>query len=259
MVGIKNKMELNKIHNMDAIEGLKQLHDNSIDLVLTDPPYNVNLDYDEYQDGMSSEEYYNWCKKWFKELDRITKKIILITPGCGNDYKYWTKIRLPDHVIIWHKSNGCSHTRFGGFNVYEPILYYKQTEKVIHKIKRDVINQPISQQRDIGNHPCPKPLKLFRKLISDYSNEGDIVLDPFAGVGTTGVVAKKLKRNFVMVEIEEEYCLYAEKRLKTAEKNNTIQGYSDGIFRERNSLKEMKNKSKKERGFSRELIRHIKK
>jgi site-specific DNA-methyltransferase (adenine-specific) len=86
-------------------------------------------------------------------------------------------------------------------------------------------------------HPTQKPEKLLAKIILASSNEGDIVFDPFAGAGTSGVVAKKLKRNFVMVEIDEEYCLYAQKRLHTAENNPTIQGYYDGVFWERNALK----------------------
>jgi site-specific DNA-methyltransferase (adenine-specific) len=85
-------------------------------------------------------------------------------------------------------------------------------------------------------HPTQKPEKLLAKIILASSNEGDIVFDPFAGVGTTGVVAKKLKRNFVMVEIDEEYCLYAVKRLRLAESDPAIQGYFDGIFWERNAL-----------------------
>ncbi len=86
-------------------------------------------------------------------------------------------------------------------------------------------------------HPTQKPEKLLAKIILASSNEGDIVFDPFAGVGTTGVVAKKLKRNFIMIEIDEEYCLYTIKRLSMAEKNSTIQGYADGVFWERNTGK----------------------
>ncbi len=92
-------------------------------------------------------------------------------------------------------------------------------------------------------HPTQKPEKLLAKIILASSNEGDIIFDPCAGVGTTGVVAKKLKRKFVAVEIDEEYCLYAIKRLLIAEKDTTIQGYSDGVFWERNTLKDIKNRS----------------
>ncbi len=91
-------------------------------------------------------------------------------------------------------------------------------------------------------HPTQKPEKLLAKIILASSNEGDIVLDPFAGVGTTGVTAKKLNRRFVMIEQEEEYCLYALKRLKIAEKNKKIQGYRDGVFWERNSYPFSKDK-----------------
>ena len=89
-------------------------------------------------------------------------------------------------------------------------------------------------------HPTQKPEKLLAKIILASSNEGDIVFDPFSGVGTTGVVAKKLNRNFVMIEIDEEYCLYAIKRLKMAEVDKSIQGYVDDVFWERNSLNDMK-------------------
>lgn len=92
-------------------------------------------------------------------------------------------------------------------------------------------------------HPTQKPEKLLAKIILASSKEEDVIFDPFAGVGTAGVVAKKLKRNFVMIEIDEEYCLYAIKRLHIAEKDCTIQGYYDGVFWERNTLKNMKNKN----------------
>ncbi len=95
-------------------------------------------------------------------------------------------------------------------------------------------------------HPTQKPEKLLAKIILASSNEGDIVFDPFAGAGTAGVVARKLKRNFVMAEIDEEYCLYTEKRLQRAERDTTIQGYCDGVFWERNTLKDMKTGSTKE-------------
>ena len=91
-------------------------------------------------------------------------------------------------------------------------------------------------------HPTQKPEKLLAKLMLASSRKGDMVFDPFAGSGTTGVVAKKLGRNFVMVEIDEDYCFYAQKRLQIAETDATIQGYADGVFWERNTLRDMKKK-----------------
>lgn len=86
-------------------------------------------------------------------------------------------------------------------------------------------------------HPTQKPEKLLAKIILASSRPGDVILDPFAGSGTAGVAAKKLGRNFVLIELDREYCLYAEKRLALAEADPRLQGFHDGVFWERNSLK----------------------
>ncbi|MFH1113592.1 MAG: site-specific DNA-methyltransferase [Pseudomonadota bacterium] len=88
------------------------------------------------------------------------------------------------------------------------------------------------------DHPTQKPEKLLAKIILAGSNVGDVVLDPFLGSGTTSVVAKKLGRHFIGMELERDYCCLAEKRLESAEINPTIQGYADGVFWERNTLAE---------------------
>lgn len=85
-------------------------------------------------------------------------------------------------------------------------------------------------------HPTQKPEKLIAKLILASSNEGDVVLDAFLGSGTTAVVAKKLNRRFIGIEIDRTYCCLAAKRLEIAERNKSIQGYEDGVFWERNAL-----------------------
>lgn len=89
-------------------------------------------------------------------------------------------------------------------------------------------------------HPTQKPEKLLAKIILASTNPGDWVLDPFLGSGTTSVVAQKLNRKFVGIEIDELYCCLTEKRLDIAADNDYIQGYVDGVFWERNTLKEQK-------------------
>src|SRR5216684_7770767 len=86
------------------------------------------------------------------------------------------------------------------------------------------------------DHPTQKPEKLLAKALLASSNEGDMMFDPFLGSGTSAVVAKKLGRKYVGVEVDCEYCLLAEKRLAMADRDRTIQGYADGIFWERNSM-----------------------
>jgi site-specific DNA-methyltransferase (adenine-specific) len=85
-------------------------------------------------------------------------------------------------------------------------------------------------------HPTQKPEKLLAKIVLASSKEEDVVLDPFLGSGTTSVVAKKLNRHYIGIEIDEEYCCLAEKRLELAEISSAIQGYADGMFWERNTL-----------------------
>ncbi len=86
------------------------------------------------------------------------------------------------------------------------------------------------------DHPTQKPEKLLAKVIMASSLPGDVIFDPFVGSGTTSVVAKKLGRHYVGVEIDLEYCCLAEKRLSVADNDGAIQGYTDGVFWERNSL-----------------------
>ena len=106
----------------------------------------------------------------------------------------------------------------------------------------DDISIPFWSMPENTDHPTQKPEKLYAKLILASSEKGDVIFDPFLGSGTTSVVAKKLGRNFCGIEINEEYCIWAEKRLLMAESDPSIQGYSDGVFWERNSLGEQKKK-----------------
>ena len=106
----------------------------------------------------------------------------------------------------------------------------------------DDISIPFWSMPENTDHPTQKPEKLYAKLILASSKPGDIVFDPFLGSGTTSVVAKKLGRNYCGIEMNQEYCLWTEKRLQMAEKDSSIQGYSDGVFWERNSLFDQKKK-----------------
>ena len=99
----------------------------------------------------------------------------------------------------------------------------------------DDISIPYWSMPENTDHPTQKPEKLIAKLILSSCPENGIVFDPFLGSGTTSVVAKKLGRKYCGVEMNTEYCCWAEKRLKMAETDKTIQGYSDGVFWERNT------------------------
>ena len=94
------------------------------------------------------------------------------------------------------------------------------------------------------NHPTQKPEKLLAKIILASSRAGDLVFDPFNGSGTTTVVAKKLGRHYLGIELDETYCCFAQKRLDLASRDRTIQGYTDGVFWERNTFSKQNRKQK---------------
>ncbi|NOZ51218.1 MAG: site-specific DNA-methyltransferase [Chloroflexi bacterium] len=104
------------------------------------------------------------------------------------------------------------------------------------------ISVPFWSMPENTDHPTQKPEKLIAKLILASSKEGDFVFDPFLGSGTTVVVAKKLNRRFSGVELNNEYCCWAQKRLVRADNDNSIQGYADGVFWERNTLNDQPKK-----------------
>ena len=97
------------------------------------------------------------------------------------------------------------------------------------------ISVPFWSMPENTDHPTQKPEKLLAKIVLASTNENDLILDPFAGSGTAAVVAKKLGRDFVAIESDEHYCLLAAKRLEMADKDKSIQGYTNGVFWERNS------------------------
>ncbi|MCL1881288.1 MAG: site-specific DNA-methyltransferase [Oscillospiraceae bacterium] len=150
-----------------------------------------------------------------------------------NDVKMRRKVIAPYKVD--GKPKDWNETKAGNFRDTYPSNFW------------DDISIPYWSMPENTDHPTQKPEKLLAKLILASSNKGDVVLDPFLGSGTTAVVSKKLGRKYVGIECEKEYCALAQKRLEMACSNNEIQGYSEGVFWERNTLstqKKLKTSSK---------------
>jgi len=117
------------------------------------------------------------------------------------------------------------------------------------------ITVPFWSMPENTDHPTQKPEKLLAKLILSSTNPGDLVFDPFMGVGSSLAAARKLNRRFLGVEIDKQYCLLAAKRLHLAESDKRIQGYSDGVFWERNSLRGRSQRAGKQKsGFVAKVI-----
>ena len=147
-------------------------------------------------------------------------------------------VKMKRRVIAPYKENGkpkdWEETSDGNFRITCPSNFW------------DDISVPFWSMPENTDHPTQKPEKLIAKLILASSRQGDIVFDPFAGSGTTCVAAKKLGRKYLGVEIDEEYCTWAVKRLNMAETDKEIQGYNGGFFWERNTLNLRMKEQKKE-------------
>ena len=141
-------------------------------------------------------------------------------------------VRMRRRVIAPYKLNGTpkdwNESEEGNFRDTAPSNFW------------DDISIPFWSMPENTDHPTQKPEKLIAKLVLASSEKGDLVFDPFLGSGTTSVVAKKLGRHFVGIEQNLEYACFCEKRLERAESDTSIQGFSDGVFWERNSLREQK-------------------
>ncbi len=239
-------IEVNKVYLCDCIEIMKKLPDESIDLVFADPPFNIGIKYDVHNDNMPYEEYYNWSEKWIQETFRLLKSKGTIYIAIGDEFAAEINIILKRtgfyfrNWIIWYYTFGQNQRK--KFNrAHTHILYFtKDKERFTFNDKeiripsarqliyKDRRANPIGKIPDdvwqfsrvcgtfkerIGKHPCQMPEDLLELIIKTSSNEGDVVLDPFGGTGTTVAVAKKLKRNFLTMEISKEYYNVILKRL----------------------------------------------
>jgi DNA modification methylase len=175
------------------------------DLVLTDPPYNVGMKYESHDDKMPDDEYAAWCGDWFSSCRSLAKRVIIF-PGHGN-LPVWWGIEKPSGVGCWYKPGNPAGGGVFQWCEWEPWLMYGQRIG-----GSDVIRATVNKQRDVGGHPCPKPLSLFKTLLE--RTKAQSVLDPFLGSGTTMRAAKDLGIRGVAIEIEERYCEIAAKRLQ---------------------------------------------
>jgi len=243
---------INQIICGDCLEILKQIPDNSVDMVFADPPYNLGKEYEKYEDSKDMREYLSWCRKWLHELVRVTKptgsifvmnipKWLVYFAQYLNEvayFKAWIawdamgapkgKKLLPNHYgILWYvKSNKYKfydirrpHPRcrvcneliadYGGkkdqLHPFGPLVsdVWTDIHRIRHKVRRD-------------EHPCQLPVPLVERLILMCTDEGDIVLDPFVGTGTTCVAAKRLGRKYIGIDIDPKYVEIAKKNVEKA-------------------------------------------
>jgi site-specific DNA-methyltransferase (adenine-specific) len=195
------------LYHADCLEILPQMKAGSVDAVVTDPPYNVGCSYNSWDD--SREDYEEWSRAWFTDA-RAVGHALVMTPGAVN-LPFWC-LKKPDWVYCWLRTAGLTPAGRAAMRMgWEPIASWGFPLK---PLGLDVLNYAVSEQAGVGNHPCPKPLGLFRFLVERWTRSS--VADPFMGSGTTGVACVQLNRRFVGIEIDEGYFAIAVKRIERA-------------------------------------------
>jgi len=195
----------------DCLEHLKEIPDNSIDCIITDPPYGIG----ESQGKNATRRgvckptdygYSNWdaqppSKHYFNEIIRTSKEQIIF----GGNY-----FELPPSScwIVWDKENG--NDDFADCEL--AWTSFKSAVRIFHYRWAGML-QGDMRHKEKRCHPTQKPLPLMKWIVEKYTKEGDTILDPFMGSGTTGVACKMLNRNFIGIEIDETYFKLAEKRI----------------------------------------------
>ena len=273
---------INKTICGDTFDVLEFLPHGFVDLLIVDPPYNLdkNFGVDKFK-KMTDEDYYIYTEAWVKKILPLLKETASIYVCCdwsssivvGQVLKKYFYIQ---NRITWQREKGRGALS-NWKNGMEDIWFATKSKNYIFnvddvKMRRKVIapyktnGKPKDwEETENGNfrntfpsnfwddisipywsmpentaHPTQKPEKLLAKMILASSKMGDIVFDPFLGSGSTSVTAKKLGRRYVGIEQNERYCVWAEKRLEMADSDTTIQGYTNGVFWERNTLNEQR-------------------
>jgi site-specific DNA-methyltransferase (adenine-specific) len=243
---------INTIIEGDAIEIMKEIPDNSVDMTFADPPFNLGKSYEYYEDDKDVKDYLTWCKEWLRQMVRITKptgsifvhnipKWLTYFASYLNEiayFKHWIawdamgaplgKTLLPTHYgILWYVKS----KNFKFYDIRAPhercrecgslLADYGGKKELIHPfgtlvsdVWTDIHRIRHNLRRD--EHPCQLPVHLLERLILMTTDENDIVLDPFVGTGTTAVAAKKLGRRYIGIDIDSKYVQISKINLEKA-------------------------------------------
>ena len=226
----------------EAIEELKKIKSNTIDLIVADPPYNLNKDYGNKSDFRNYDDYIKFTTDWTKEAVRVLKSTGSIYVFMGFRFiSYLYKILERDNSLLfsnwicWHYTQGIGKKR--GFSPrHDDILVFNKSKKftfnlddvrVPQKYYRSVNNMRGANPGDVWeyshihycqgnrqNHPTQKPEGLIERIVLASTNENDNVIDPFSGSGTTLRVCQQLKRNCIGIELNAAYVEMTKDRLK---------------------------------------------
>ncbi len=247
------QFEKNKVVHQSCIDYLNELHKKNphgvFDVVFADPPYNLAKNYSTYQDDLEERKYIDWCNEWLLGMYNNLKPggalfVLNIPKWSVYHFNFLADKMIFQNWIVWDALS----TPAGKFlPAHYSLLYFTKagakpkvnlgTDKQIDSREYCLRGSCISKRKKIGNdrkelltdvwkdvhrikhkkdrdqHPCQLPTKLMERIIKIFSDEGDLIFDPFGGSGTTAIGAKLLNRNYVITELDKKYVDIAEKNL----------------------------------------------
>lgn len=252
------RSKINSLEVKDCLEYIKEIEDESVTLCFTSPPYNVKLDYSDYNDDLKYKQYLNWLKDIFIETKRVLRdggRLVINIDAITNiededadkteyvrniytdlsiimrDIKMkfrgehaWFKQNTPGKKTAWGSWKSCSNPIITRNHEY--VLVWCKDNWKLPRVSEDSdltkeefmeyvrsAWEVVPQTKKKADHPAAFPEELAKRVIKLHSYPGDIVLDPFMGTGTTAVVAKRYKRNYLGCDISEKYIKFAKERI----------------------------------------------
>ncbi len=250
-------MKTNQLICGDAISVMKMLPDNCVDLVIADPPYNLGKDYGNNKDVLAWHEYEDFTQAWLKEVVRVMKPTATVYAFMGVRFISTLFRSMEEDFklsfngwITWHYTQGMGR-KLGFSPRHEDILHFTKSDKFTFNL--DAVRVPQKYFRKRNNmsganpgdvwqfshvhycsaerekHPTQKPEALMERMILASSNEGEVVLDPFVGSGTTCRVAKLLNRNWMGIDLNPDYIAMCERRI--SQDSTTLDSFDPRIDR----------------------------
>jgi len=207
-------LELNKIYCIKNLELLKQMPDNYVNFVFSDPPYNKNKNYEIYKDNLPEKEYWNWVEKFISEYKRISNNNFSIFVGADLIRNYWSF--MPDAKLIIVRKGAIGTPFKDYFRQYSGLLTTAKPKKRIYDLWWNIRmpGEGYFFREERFPNPGLTSLKLTQRTINYFTDKNDLIFDGFMGTGTTAVACISLNRNYIGTEINPKYIEIAEKRIK---------------------------------------------